>query len=411
MKKLVFTLLVAQIVWSQKIFESFDLESKSRYVGKTTYDFVVDMATTPSIKIHKVQGDITIKGGTGSSVHVEETVRLWSRSRHQAEAQFEDYRATVLQHRKGNVVEILGTGHWPSRIDFSYLIVTPSDISVQAYTNGGDIELRNITGEVDLNTVGGDLNLMNITGKLTAKTSGGDIDLAHGVGTLFLSTSGGDIDIRDTEGRLNVHTSGGDIRIDYNRGDAYASTSGGDIELYAIEGRSVRGQTSGGDIEAEDITADLELETSGGDLEIESVRGNVTVSTRGGDIQLEDIFGFAEAFTSGGSITGSALYGAVNVRTNGGDVEIEKRYQPTLVDHNITIRNSMGDILLVLPAEFPGNFDVEAEGLLPPGAVASEFPLVITKDRHGIRATGKVGAGIYTVKLRTKNGEIVIEKD
>ncbi len=408
---LLLLILSMQPVMGQKIFESFDLDGTMRYVGTTTYDFDVDVATIPSFKIHKIKGDISIKGIPGMTVHIEEKVRIRAATKMQAVNQFEEYRATVMQKADGNVVEVIGAGHWPSRIDFSYVITTPANISVLAYTSGGDIELRNITGQIEVKTSGGDLDLGNIIGKLTAKTSGGDIDLSHGQGNLFLSTSGGDIVIANTEGKINAHTSGGDIEVNYNSGDVMVSTSGGDIKLYSIQGKQVSGRTSGGDIDAEDITAELNVQTSGGDLNIEDTRGTVKASTSGGDIDISNIFGAADVITSGGSIVGGGLYGKINARTSGGDIEIEKSFDPSLPDHSVTLKNSNGNIYLTLPEKFPGNFDVVVKGGYSLGVIDSEFPLTITRKQNEVRGMGNIGSGHYLIRLGTYNGQIVIEKD
>ncbi|NOZ04399.1 MAG: DUF4097 family beta strand repeat protein [FCB group bacterium] len=411
MRWLILLIFSTQLVLGQKIFESFDLDGTMRYTGTTTYDFDVDVATIPSFKIHKIKGDITIKGVPGMTIHIEEKVRVRAATKLQALNQFEEYRATVMQKVDGNVVEVVGSGHWPSRIDFSYVITTPANISVLAYTSGGDIEIRNITGQVDLKTSGGDLDLSNIIGKLTAKTSGGDIELSHGQGNLFLSTSGGDLVISDTEGKINAHTSGGDIEVNYNLGDVIVSTSGGDIELYSIQGKQVSGRTSGGDIDAKDITAELNIRTSGGDLDIEDIRGPVKASTSGGDIDISNVFGAVVVSTSGGSIVGDGLYGKINARTSGGDIEIEKAYDPSLPAHDITLKNSNGNIYLVLPEEFSGNFDVVVKGSYSLGVIDSEFPITITRKQNEVRGMGTIGSGLYLIKLGTYNGQIVIEKD
>jgi len=103
--------------------------------------------------------------------------------------------------------------------------------------------------------------------------------------------------------------------------------------------------------------------------------------------------------------------GDVSVRVvgRGGDVEIE---------------SMSGDLELVLPAGFSGDFDVElvfTRNSRQDYEIRSDFPLAQRRDaewrrdgrnaQKSIYGEGKSGDGRHKVVLRTVNGDVVIRKD
>lgn len=98
-------------------------------------------------------------------------------------------------------------------------------------------------------------------------TSGGDLDLEDITGDLEASTSGGNIDIMDVRGETKVWTSGGEINAEVVHGAFDGRTSGGDISLSKIwdrqyEDHEIDVKTSGGDIVLtlpEDFPASFQL--------------------------------------------------------------------------------------------------------------------------------------------------------
>jgi DUF4097 and DUF4098 domain-containing protein YvlB len=411
MKILIPIIFILQVLFSQDIFESFDSEGSTKYKGKTIYEFDINIAATPIMRIQNVKGDIYIKGIPGNSAQIKEIVRVKTSSKSKAYELFSKYRSMVQYHEESNLIEVIGKGKWPSRISFDYEITVPKSISTFVHTSGGDIDIEQIVGEIDSKTSGGNLNLSFLTGRLSAMTSGGDIELDHAQGNVFLSTSGGDVEVTDVEGKINANTSGGDIDITYSQGDVSVNTMGGNIYLLEIKGESVVANTSAGDIDIEDVTSGVVIHTYGGDLSIENVIGDLRGSTSAGDIDLYNIMGAVDVLTTAGSIIGENLSGSISAITDAGDIYIEKHVNPDFSNHSIILRTAFGDIQLVLPPDFSGKIDAIVEESQSLEAIDSAFPLTIVKTMNDIRGEGVIGDGVHTIKIRTHYGEIEIEKD
>jgi DUF4097 and DUF4098 domain-containing protein YvlB len=208
----------------------------------------------------------------------------------------EDYKVTFSASPKR--VEIFGKmerhiWNWDN-FSITFKIKMPKQFNPEIKTSGGDITLRDITGEIQSKTSGGDIHIENCRGNITVNTSGGDIVIGR------------------IQGDLKVETSGGSIKMDEINGKIQAETSGGDIEA------DVLGENQG-----------IFLKTSGGDINIHiptELKGNVDCSTSGGDVSLNVSGGFS------GEIKDNKIKGLLNgggnefkARTSGGDIKISSR--------------------------------------------------------------------------------------
>ena len=148
MKILIPIIFILQVLFSQDIFESFDSEGSTKYKGKTIYEFDINIAATPIMRIQNVKGDIYIKGIPGNSAQIKEIVRVKTSSKSKAYELFSKYRSMVQYHEESNLIEVIGKGKWPSRISFDYEITVPKSISTFVHTSGGDIDIEQIVNTI-----------------------------------------------------------------------------------------------------------------------------------------------------------------------------------------------------------------------------------------------------------------------
>ncbi len=401
---------VLHLALSQEIFNSFGLDSESKYKGEVTYTFDADPSDLPVLKIHNVKGDFTIHGESGSAVQIVETITVRSLNKKRAASEYEKAKTNVHYNDVNGIIQIVGPGKWSRNVSVDFDIHIPRQTSIRLYSQGGDITCKNIGGEVDVETAGGEIELYQIAGKIQALTYGGDIELSHANGHINLQTSGGDIETNDTEGILFVKTKGGDLDIELSRGNIEAYTFGGEIEMYKIEGNSVIGRSHGGDIEVDHITADMDLHTDGGDFSIQNIIGNLSAVTSAGDIDIERIIGDAVLETSAGSIHGESLSGRIKAITNTGDIIIHKETgdEPA---QDIEIVNRFGDVYLILPSRMSATFDIQMDGVEDLDALESDYPLEIQHSGMLIKASGVQGSGQHTVVIRSHFGNVTLAKD
>jgi len=154
----------------------------------------------------------------------------------------------------------------------------------------------------------------------------------------------------------------------------------------------------GGDIPLDDVPNGASLHTMGGNIRITHGAGNIIAKTMGGNIDIRSLAGSVEATTMGGTIF-------VNVDGNG-------------PGHDLDLRSLGGEIELILPADFSGDFSVELEEGESPHTVASDFPLTVHQStrtqwftQHYVQTgTGHVGNGANRVRISTVGSDITIRK-
>lgn len=196
--------------------------------------------------------------------------------------------------------------------DVQFDIQVPNKFKCNLQTAGGNIEVKNVQGELKGETSGGNLELMNIGGNIRMTTSGGNVTVRDASGNLYLETSGGNMYGESLTGPVRMQTSGGNIELKNIDGKLNASTSGGNppsagnIYASAISNMGIDLSTSDGNITVElpkTITADVRAEASGGDVSCDlefsgkikdgSMKGKIggggnliRLETSGGDIVI-----------------------------------------------------------------------------------------------------------------------------
>ena len=157
--------------------------------------------------------------------------------------------------------------NWRHGLSISFVIYTPSAVSSHVRTSGGNIDMKDLTGNENFHTSGGNLGIDHLSGTILGRTSGGNVTIHNSHDDIDLQTSGGNMEAMYCEGKIQL------------------STSGGNVGLRGVKG-SIRASTSGGEVEGNKITGDLDAHTSGGNIDLDEVAANLSASTSGGNIRV-----------------------------------------------------------------------------------------------------------------------------
>ncbi len=252
--------------------------------------------------------------------------------------------------------------------------------TVRGRTSGGEIDIRNCSGNVSMSTGGGGITCGDIKGKVSVQSSGGDLQLGDVAGDADLETDGGDVDVKNVEKSIIARTSGGNVSVGRVGGGARLSTSGGDIEVGPVADEST-------------------LESSGGNVIVHGSGGRVSATTSGGDVMLDHAEGSFYGSTSAGNIT--AIVNAHGKRSDGrlssGGGNILLEISP---DANATI---------VAKIHNTDRWQENADQ----STITSDFPSASYRrdDRTGdITATYRLNGGAGSITLDASMGSITIRK-
>ena len=156
----------------------------------------------PVVTIHNPNGAITVRAWTKSEVMVVAT------------------RATdqvvVDAEQIGNRVDILtrqvSESASPESTRADYEISVPEDAELQIHDDSGGVNVSNVLGDMNVETIAADVDMADVAGYLTVKTVGGSFQCARCAGRLEVSSITGNfrlIDLRSTY--VRAQTSEGNI--------------------------------------------------------------------------------------------------------------------------------------------------------------------------------------------------------
>jgi len=243
-----------------------------------------------TLTINNSGGRTTVHGGSNSSaVHVVATKRFSGSS------QAPDVRLTP----NGSGVSLdVSTSN--SRFPFGgqsavdYAVDVPAAVAVNAHSSGGQIEIDDVSGDVQADTTSGQLTLTNLGGAVQAHTSSGSIQLRNIAGEVRATTSSGQITGTGLPHLRDTTTTSGSVSLEgVFTETAQIHTSSGAVNLkllpnsaIQLDARSSSGrvnpqgglQLTGGETRPDHLAGALGAPAPGATLSITTTSGSITVS-------------------------------------------------------------------------------------------------------------------------------------
>ncbi len=241
---------------------------------------------------------------------------------------------------------------------------------------------------------------------------------------ITVHTLGGNIDVQDIEGRMNLFTEGGNItagRVDAGSTPSPALTTPSQGQAGRIAAKLT---TMGGRITIGDVAGTLRASTSGGHITAGNIGGDAILHTGGGQIRTGRISGVGTVDTGGGNImawlsNGPAQETAVSKNAIPGVVP-EKDSGDVRTAHAASqFMSSEGDVVVYLPREMAATIDavieqgarhrIFADPSLPQKISCQDSGPGLGTDSTAIRCSGDVNGGGEVLLLRAVHGNIVLK--
>lgn len=261
--------------------------------------------------------------------------------------------------------------------------------------------------KIELDSRGGSFVAESITGAFRGRTGGGKVVLDRLAGEVDLQTGGGSVEVVNSNLDGEVATGGGTVTLDRVMGGLRAATGGGNIRLTqsteGAGGRPLSYRTGGGHIQVDRVTSHVDLTTGGGNITVDYAGAGVEAHTGGGAIRIGQVLGSVEARTGGGEVRIERASGSVDVNAGSGSIAVG--VAPGIRDAEIELNSADGSVMLVLPSDFSGTFEVVGPTYRRDW-LESDFDLTLEEGR----ATGQVGDGRNRVRIRAIGGNITIRR-
>jgi DUF4097 and DUF4098 domain-containing protein YvlB len=135
-------------------------------------------------------------------------------------------------------------------------VETPAQLTLQATTSDGSVELSNLEGEVGLTTGDGDVTLDHVSGNLRLKSGDGHVRISDAKGALEARTSDASLSVDGAFHALTLRTSDGTLDLNLHKGTQLTEASSiqssdGSVTVHLPQG----------------FAADLDVHTSDGHVD------------------------------------------------------------------------------------------------------------------------------------------------
>jgi DUF4097 and DUF4098 domain-containing protein YvlB len=198
------------------------------------------MAGLEQIKIDTSFGNVKITGADTTECNVTAEINGEAPTLAEAQQLAEQTKITLVIENKILVFKVEKPTLSSNRsIGVSYDVTLPTRTGIKCETSFGNVELKNITGNIDAKTSFGKIATDNITGKIQLDTSYGEVDCEKiTTGDFRAISSFGKMDIDFSAAcpadiRAKIETSFGDVDVDIPpnfAGDVAVETSFGNIK-------------------------------------------------------------------------------------------------------------------------------------------------------------------------------------
>ena len=292
-------------------------------------------------------------------------------------------------------------------------------------TTSGDIRISDAGSRVTARSTSGNVTVRGISGETNLNTTSGDISAEQINGSLTLRSTSGDVRVNDIGAKLSVIATSGNITAVRLSSDVSIIVTSGDIRIEKAGGR-VNAQATSGTVIVKDVAGDATLGSVSDSILAEDIKGRVTVTAVSADVTLRNIQEGARVTSVSGTINITNTKGLIEAKTTSGDVIVHEvdshevllgshsgsvSYNGTIYeDGRYGFESFSGSVTLTMPAQT--NFALSATTYN--GSIETDFPITIppgtTQTNRPKRLQGTHGNGGAQIKINGFNADIKLKK-
>jgi len=224
--------------------------------GAQTLDTSVAVRAGARLELQNISGSVQIRATRRADVriHVE-----YDRARIEIDASPSSVQIRTVPRR--------GMG------DADYTIEVPVGMGLTVNAVSSDIDVRDVCGEAELQSVSGEVRLACAQGNISVLSVSGDVTAGDVRGRLEVTSTSGDVTVHNARADVTAHSVSGDVLLDRVEGqDVSVETVSGEVGFSGPirEGGRYRFQSHSGDVTIRPdgaLNATISVSTFSGDLE------------------------------------------------------------------------------------------------------------------------------------------------
>jgi DUF4097 and DUF4098 domain-containing protein YvlB len=264
-----------------------------------TEEKVLDASSALPVSVTNAFGDVRIEPGPEGKIKLvlEKVIRSSDEKRAAARAA----QIKPVLEAIGGVYRVATNredlAHSKPSFETNLKIQIPPSFPVKVGDRHGDVEIRGINADVEVNTGFSDIILSDLGGSVRVQNSHGDVVLTSIRGKAAVTNEHGDATLRDIGGDVEIHNEHSKISCVTVKGGATVETSFDDVEVANVE-KDIRIQAPHCDVTVRQAGGAVEVAGSFGEVKIDGAKGLVKVTSEHGGIELDNIEGPAEVSAS-----------------------------------------------------------------------------------------------------------------
>lgn len=207
-----------------------------------------------TLKFSVPWADVKIVGGDGPDVVIHSSLE---KKRGADEVDDEGFRrldegSSFEATESGNVISVSSpSGPHAINHDAEFRIEVPRGTHLIVRTQfGGDIQIANIDGDVDVNCMNGEVDLEDLSSSAVVNTMNGEVRVRFRtapVKPISITSMNGEIDLQlpaDTKANVRLRTHNGNVRTNFPSGTLVTKTERTNVRSYGIAPRATESITS-----------------------------------------------------------------------------------------------------------------------------------------------------------------------
>jgi len=332
-----------------------DFSTISSYKYKSTYDlsFDIDAEDKDEIQVSNSFGNVRILESLSDSISIAAKVTIKSNNQEYAE---ELSKNIVKIDESGRIVKVFRDLNSSKsikdkavEINVDYEILVPANVRVNVKNKLGDVIIRNIKQDLEINNEFGNIEVSDISGALKLKNYFGDIEAINILGSVDITNQHNNVYVENIEDDVTIKNQFGNIKV-------------------------------------KNLGGNLNIDNEYGTVDIKDIEEDIFVNNKFGDIYVENANKFIKIISSNGNISLKAK---------------------NLIEKGMEIENELGNVYISLPSNQKGNFNILAEI----GEIRNNFGLKVSESITDQSINDVIDDSSIKFYIRTRNGNINLNSD
>jgi Putative adhesin/Domain of unknown function (DUF5668) len=247
-----------------------------------TDNFAQPMQGGSEIKILSAQGDINVTASEDNQVHAVVHKVLHGDSQESANRLNESTRPRFTQQGSIWLLDLTSGDFEKARFDLDLQL--PRQIALSMATRRGNLSVSQRDGNVDLTTDHGNMTAENVKGSALFHVRNGSVNVKEITGNVQVDGEVEDGNISDVTGTLDFNAGyNGNVQLSHIGQRLHFKSVRTDLQLARLDGEINMGH---GDLRASSVAGPLKLNTRSNEVHLEDVSGEVEVENRNGLVEI-----------------------------------------------------------------------------------------------------------------------------